>query len=155
MGRMYSVTFDGVGVTASQDLFELIPADDKPIDIVAIMIGQSSDVGDAAAENLRVSILRGHTSGGSGGSSFTPTPLNPADAAAGAAAEINNTTIASGGTAIALYSVAFSAQSGLVEWFPPEARIRVSQANTTVVVRLMAAPTDSLTTSGTLIFEEL
>ena len=155
MGRVYAVSFEGVTVTTQVDFFELTPADDKPIAIHGLFLSQSSDVGDAAEEILRVKIIRGHATGGSGGSAPTPAPLDPADAAAGCAAETNNTTIASTGTAVDLYADAFNIRSGLATIFPPEMRPQASQANTTIVVRLMAAPADSLTMSGTLYFEEL
>lgn len=155
MGRIYSVEFEGTAVTAQVDFFEVSPADDKPIAIHGILLSQSSDVGDAAEEILRVRVIRGHATGGSGGSAPTPAPMNHIDTAAGFAAEVLNTTIASTGTPINLYSHAFNIRSGLELWFPPECRPQASQANTTIVVRLMAAPTDSLTMSGTLIVEEL
>lgn len=155
MARMYAVTFENVSVTAQVDFFELSPADDKPIQIHAIYLSQSSDVGDAAEEMLRVQILRGHTTSGSGGSAATPAPLHSsADAAAGCAAETNNTTIASAGTAVSLHSEAFNIRAGWQFIPTPEMRPGASQANTTLVVRLMAAPADSLSMSGTLILEE-
>lgn len=155
MGRMYSVVFQNVAVSAIQDLFELTPADDKPIVIHSIEVGQSSDAGDAASELLRWSIVRGHTTGGSGGTAPTPAPLNPNDAAAGCAAEVNNTTIASAGTTTTPYASTFNIATGLVYIPTPECRIGASQANTTIVVRLVAAPADALTMDGTLVFEEL
>ncbi len=156
MSRMYAITFENIAVTAAQDFFELSPADDKPVLVHAIYLSQSSDVGDAAEEMLRVTIKRGHTTSGSGGSSFTPVPLeSSANAAAGTTAEINNTTQASAGTAALLHAEAFNIRSGWQYIPTPEARPGASQANTTLVVRLEAAPADSLSMSGTLIFEEL
>lgn len=154
MARRYAVTFENVAVTAAQDFFELSPADDKPVRLLGILLGQSSDAGDAQDELLRIAVLRGHTTSGSGGSAATPAPLNPNDAAAGAAAEVNNTTIASAGTTTTLLADCFNVRSGYQVWFPPECAPEASQANTTVVVRLMAAPADSLTMNGTLYFEE-
>jgi hypothetical protein len=105
---------------------------------------------------LRVAILRGHTTSGSGGSAATPAPLNSsADTAAGATAETNNTTIASAGTAVTLHAETFNIRAGWQYIPTPEMRPGASQANTTIVVRLMAAPADELRVSGTLIFEEL
>lgn len=156
MGRVYAVTFEGVAVTAAQDFFELQPADDKPISIIGILLSQSSDTGDTAEEILRIQVLRAHTTSGSGGSSATPRPVNStADSAAGATAEINNTTIANGGTSIPLFSHAFNIRAGLEHYFPPECRPGANQGDTTIVVRLMAAPADSLTMNGTLYFEEM
>lgn len=156
MGRMYVVTFEGVAVTAAVDFFELSPADDKPILIHGLYLSQSSDVGDTAEEMLRVAIIRGHTTSGSGGSSATPAPLpSSAGVAAGAAAETNNTTIASAGTGVTLHAETFNIRAGWQFIPTPEARPGASQANTTIVVRLMAAPADSLTMSGALVFEEM
>lgn len=156
MGRLYTVSFTGIGVSAQVDFFEISPADDKPVLIHGLYLSQSSDVGDAADEMIRVNILRGHTSSGSGGSSATPVPLqSSAGAAAGFAAETNNTTIASAGTAVVLHAEAFNIRAGMQYIPTPEARPGASQGNTTLVVRLMAAPTDSLTMEGTLIVEEL
>jgi hypothetical protein len=148
--RVYTVEFEGVSVTAAVDLFEITPADDKPIEIVGIFVAQSSDVGDAAAEILRYRVIRGHTTGGSGGAAPTPRPLNRSGVAAGFAAETCNTTIASLGSAVNLHSDAFHIASGLALWLPEGCEWEASQGDTTIVVRLMAAPADALTMSGTL-----
>ncbi len=154
-GRMYTCEFSKVAVTADQDWFELTPADDKPIAIHAVFITQSSDVADAAEEILDFKIMRGHTSSGSGGSSSTPAVLNPLDTAAGATCEVNNTTPATTGTIVDTHSGSFNIRSGLQLIFPPEMRSIASEANTTIVVRLLLDPADSLTMSGTIYFEEL
>ncbi len=152
---MYTCEFSKVAVTADQDWFELTPADDKPIAIHAVFITQSTDVGDAAEEILNFKIMRGHTSSGSGGSSSTPAVLNPLDTAAGATCEVNNTTPASTGTIVDTHSGSFNIRTGLQLIFPPEMRPIASEANTTIVVRLLENPADSLTMSGTIYFEEL
>ena len=155
MGRMYSVIFENVSVSAAQDFFELTPADDKPVAIHAIFLSQISDVGDAAEEMLRLEIVRGHTTGGSGGTGPTPAQLDKSGVAAGCAAEVNNTTIASTGTGVILHAEAFNIRSGWAYVPTPECRPVASQGDTTIVVRLMAAPADAVTISGTLIFEEM
>jgi hypothetical protein len=155
MGRMYSVIFENVAVSAAQDFFEISPADDKPVIIHAVYLSQSTELGDAAEEFLRVEIIRGHTSGGSGGTAPTPVALDPAGAAAGFASEVNNTTIASAGTALILHAETFNVRTGWVYIPTPECRPKASQANTTIVVRLMAAPGDSVTMGGTIYIEEM
>ena len=156
MSRRYAVTFEAVAVTAAQDFFELTPADDKPVRLLGLILAQSSDVGDAAEEILRIKVIRGHATSGSGGSVPTPVALNPSNSAAGAAAEVNNTTIASTGTAVDLLADCFNVRSGYQLWWTPETAPICSEANgIRLTVRLMAAPTDSLTMSGTLYFEEL
>lgn len=154
MGRMYVVTFEGISVTVAVDFFEITPADDKPVTIHALYLSQAPDVGDAAEEMLRVKIIRGHTTSGSGGTTATPAALDPNDTAAGFTAETNNTTIASVGTTADLFADAFNIRAG-EPWIPtPECRPKATQANTTLVVRLMAAPADALTMSGSLFIEE-
>jgi hypothetical protein len=156
MGRIYTVEFEGMAVSAQVDFFELMPADDKPLAIHGVELYQSSDVGDAAEEILRVQLIRGHTTSGSGGSTPVPVRMNPNDAAAGFTADTLNTTIASLGASIDnMWSGAFNIRTGLEKFWPPELRPMAGQGNTTLVFRLMAAPADALTMSGTLYVEEL
>lgn len=153
MGRIYTVEFENVAVTASQDFFELTAADDKPIRIIGLFLAQYSDLGDAAEEILRFRVIRGHTTSGSGGATATPRPVAVSDAAAGFTCEINNTTIASAGTAVNLHSDSFNIRTGTQIWLPPGCGWGTTQA-TLLVVRLLAAPADSLSMSGTLYVEE-
>jgi hypothetical protein len=152
--RIYSVVFDNVAVTAAQDFFEITPADDKPCRFVGLLLSQSSDTGDAQEEILRYAIIRGHTTSGSGGTAPTPRPFDRSGPAAGFAAKVNNTTIASVGTTHSLVNDCFNVRSGLQLWFPPECWPEASQADTTIVVRLLSTPADSLTMTGTLILAE-
>jgi hypothetical protein len=156
MGRIYAVCFENVAVTAAQDFFEVSPADDKPVAIHACYLSQSTELGDAAEEQLRVEIVRGHATTGSGGSAPTPTPLCPTDTAAAFGAEANNTTIASAGTGVIVHAETFNVRSGWVYLPTPECRPICTQASgVLLVVRLMGAPADSVTMSGTLLVEEL
>jgi hypothetical protein len=155
MGRIYTVQFENVAVTAAQDFFEIAPASNTPVALHALLLTQSSDVGDAEEEMLRVSIVRGHSTGGSGGSAGTENPLSPLDTAAAFVAEINNTTIASAGTPLTLLSYSFNIRAGLELWFPPELRPICTAAQTNIVVRLHSTPADSLSMSGTVFVEEL
>ncbi len=155
MGRLYSVEFSKVEVSLDSDLFELTPADDKPIAIHAVFLAQSSDLADAAEEILNFKILRGHTTSGSGGSSSTPAPLNPIDTAAGFTCEVNNTTIATVGTVVDLHSGSWNIRTGLQLVLPPDQRRYATEANTTIIVRLMEDLADAVTMSGTCYVEEL
>ena len=155
MGRVYSVNFENVAVTALQDLVEITPADDHPIKLLGIFLSQSSEIGDAQEEMLRVQILRGYTASGSGGSAQTPVPIDPGDAAATFAAEVNNTTIANTGSPAILHSESFNVRSGLAHYWTPETALKANQGDTTIAVRLLANPADSVTMNGTLYVEEL
>lgn len=155
-GRVYTVEFSGARVTARMDLFEISPADDKPCRLLGLFITQSSDVGDSAEEILRFQIIRGHTTSGSVGTGApTPRPILPNDAAAGFAAEMLNTTLATGGSPVNLHSEAFNIRSGYGNWWPPECCITVAQPNTCLVVRLQDAPADELFMTSTIYVEEL
>lgn len=157
MSRMYTAVFEAVAVTAAQDFFEVNPASNKPCRFVGLFLSQSSDTGDSAEEILRITITRvpATFTSGSGGSSYTPRLVDATGAAAGAAVEINNTTVATtSGTLENLMAYQFNIRTGLELWLPPEQQFMfVNGAGG--VVRLAAAPADSLTMSGTLWFEEL
>lgn len=155
MARMFAVTFSNVAVAAGHDLFEIQPADDKPVLIHGVYLSQNTELGDAAEEQLRIHILRGYTTPGLSGTSYTPVPMNPNSSAAGFTAKINNWTVAQSGTASVLHAENFNLRSGWVFMPTPEARPIANQANTTLVVRLMDNPTDSVTMAGTLIIEEI
>jgi hypothetical protein len=153
MGRLYTVTFEGQTVTnagGDNDLFELDAAAEKPIELVGLELYVTSELGDAAEEWLRLKIIRGHTTSGSTPAvSPTPRPLNPTDAAAGFTAECVNTTIASSGTGVDLWAGGFNVRAGLQLGPLPDGFGFVTSGASLLVVRLMAAPADDVTMSGT------
>lgn len=159
IGREYTVSFENVAVAASQDLFEISPADDKPIKIAGLYldnVGGTADAGDAQEELLRLVVRRGYTSSGTGGTAPTPALLgSSADAAAGFAAEVNNTGLATTGTTADLIALGWNTRIPLRELWPDELMPGCSQANTTVVVRLLSTPADSFQVSGTLFVVEI
>ena len=154
MSRVYSVQFDNVSVSASQDLFEIVPADDVPVKLLGLFLSQSSDVGDAAEEMARIRIVRGFTTSGSGGSAGSPTPMDSVNASAVFTAEMNNTDGAISGASAVLHSEAFNIRSGYANWWTPETFIRVAQGDSRLVVRLAASPADALSMSGTIYIQE-
>jgi hypothetical protein len=157
MSRTYTVVFDNVSCSAAQDFFELTPADDKPIEIVGLVLSQTgvADIGDAAEEFLPIKISRGFATSGSGGSAPTPAPVKVNDTAAGFTAEVNNTTVASTGTEVILWADNFNVRSGYCQWWPPHSEISAAQSNTLLTVRLTRAPADAITLSGTLTVREI
>jgi hypothetical protein len=148
---VYAVTFAAVAVAAAQDLFELVAPADKTLAVRRITIGQYTDFGDSAAEILSVRAIRGYTTGGSGGSAATPAPLS-GSGTSGAAAEVNNTTVAKDGTAVTLLADVFNIAAGFL-WAPAPAEFILVPPSARLVVTV-TAPADSLTMNGTLIFEE-
>ena len=156
MGRRYTVPIAAVASPAAiWDAWELLTLDNKPGKIIRIVLGQTTDLQDANEEALTCSIIRGHTTGGSGGSTTTPQPLDDVDTAAGLVAETMNTTIASGGSAETTHVIVFNLRVGLDHIFPPGSEPKIHQVIDVDrhVVRI-SAPADAVTCSGYLEFEE-
>lgn len=161
MGRIYTVVFNGTLTNAGgdSDLVELTPADDKPIRLVGYVLSQISEVGDAAEEGLRISVIRlpATVTSGSGGSAPTPNPVDDVGAAAGFAAEVNNTTVATtSGTAITLDECGWNERITPMErWWPdPEMRPVARQAQA-LVVRCQTTAADDISLMFTAYVEEL
>lgn len=157
MPRVYTAIFDNVSVTALQDLFELTPAANKPIEILGFSFSQTgnADVGDVAEELLPLQLIRGFTTSGSGGTTPTPAPFDAIDTAAGCVVEANNTTVANTGTTATLWSDNFNVRAGYTMLFPPDMRPRCSAAETRIVLKLPRSPADAILLSGTITFREL
>jgi hypothetical protein len=154
MGRVYSCEFDNLSFSAATtDIFELDAAAEKPIKVLGWIIGQTSDMGDAAAEGLRYRWVRGNTTSGSGGTATTPRPMHVTDAAAGFACEAGNTTAASAGTAVNLVTAPWTIQQADLIWLPAGCEFDTS-GTALLVMRFVAAPTDAITLSGTVWVEE-
>lgn len=156
MARTYTVPFTGVAITAAQDIFQITPVAGKPIKILGLVLGQYTDVGDAASENLSLKISRGWGTTGSGGTDLTTTapPVDPSDAAAGFNAKINNTTVASGGTEVKLFGDVWNTQAGYQMWFPEGVQPGCNSTTGGILTVTITAPADSITANGTLFVVE-
>jgi hypothetical protein len=152
---MYAATFAGVAVTAQQDFFEVTAPSDAIVVIHSVEITQSTDVGDAAAEGLSILHKRGATATGTGGSqAVTPAPLEFGFAAAGGVTDTNNTAKASGGTIVTLHASNWIIQQPYL-WLPTPEMRHVLSPSQRYTVELATTPADSITVSGTLVFEEI
>ena len=153
---MYTINLAPTAFTVAPDLTEIAPADDIPVLVHSFRVWQTTELGDAAEENITLSWVRGNTTGGSGGNTgVTPVPKNHRDTAASMAVETGNTTAASGGTPVTCYSTGWNVRAPLEVVFTPEQRIRADQGNTLLVLRMGAAPTDSTTIGCSVDVEEL
>jgi len=161
MSRIYTVVFQGTVTNAGgdQDWLEVLPADDKPVRLRGMKYGQISEVADAAEEGLRISILRlpATVTSGSGGSAPTPAPLDSADVAAGFAAEVNNTTIATtNGTIITLEELAWNIRNSPYEtWWPDERFAPIVKQGEALIIRQQTTVADDITACLTFYLEEL
>jgi hypothetical protein len=156
MGRVYSIQVNAVAVTAAQDLFEILAAATKPFTIHELVIGQTSDVGDAQDENLLILFKRatGSYTSGSGGSTPAKVAHVTSDTAAGVTAEANNTTQSSAGSGAltTIRAEPFNVRAGYQYLPTPETRIFFTGSEAAVIS--IPAPADSLTLSATLVIEE-
>jgi hypothetical protein len=152
MGRIYTVSFTDVAVSAGQDLIEILVPSAGVIEILRVEVAQKSDYGDAASEGASWRLVRATGASGTGGSSATPAKHLDGDASSTCTCEVNNTTLAT--TRTTLIPRAFNVQAGDV-WIPtPKEVIRVKAAHF-FCVELIASPADAITTSASVTFEEL
>lgn len=158
MGRKYSAQFNGVAVTAQQDVFELVAPSDAVVVVHAIELEQTTEVGDTAEEGLSIILKRGigTVTSGSGGSTPTAQPVEDGDAAFGGTVEANNTTkmVVGTGTLETLAAWAWNVRVPFNKIFTPELRPVISPGNR-LTVELGTTPADSITMNGTIWFEEI
>ena len=160
MARIYSIPFQGTVTNAGgdSDLFEVSPASNKPCKLRGFTLGQTSEVGDAAEEGLRISVIRlpATFTSGSGGSAVTPVPMDSADPASGATCEAGNTTVATtSGTAAIIEELAWNERMSPFEHWYPDAQFCPKVKNGEgLVVRMQTTPADDFSFAGTAWIEE-
>lgn len=162
MRGVYTVSFfEQTIANASGDytLFEIDPAADKPVEIVALFIGNKSEIGDAQEEMVSWSIdyMSGGTFTSSNGTSTTPVKLDPSDGSASGAYETVGSSIATTtGTTVRVHQDTFNIRTGLQLIFPPDMRPKCDgAANSAMLVTLRTALADDATVSGTMYIREL
>lgn len=153
MARIYTAQFNGVAVTAQQDLFAIVAGTNTPITIHELFLSQLTEVGDAMEENLLINIKQGATVAGSGGSAGTAIPRDVDDAASAATVRTNDTTIAGTGTIVTSHSYIWNVRVPLQILFTPELRL-YAKGGRRLVVGLATTPADSITMAGTLTWAE-
>jgi hypothetical protein len=161
MPRMYRVPYTGTITNAGGDvdLIALTPADDKPIRLVGWMIGQSSEVGDAAEENLRLTLRHmTATVTVTGGTGVTPVANRPGTGdvvAAGFTATANSTTVATtNGTSTIMEELAWNERNTPWErWIPEEMRPIALQGEY-LILRQETTAADDYTIEATFFVEE-
>lgn len=144
-GRQYAVTWDAAtAVSAMIDIFEILPADDKPVQLDELTIWQTTDVKDAEEEILQIQVIIGYTTSGSGGASGTVGRLYAGEAAASFTAEVRNTTTATTGTPYIVHADGWNVRAPYI-WTPPPGWQPYGTQAIPLYVRLPVAPADSLT----------
>jgi len=158
MGRIYIAQFNEVAVTAAQDLFEIVAPSTGIVRIHNWSILQNTDAGDAEDEILRIETVRGDgtVTSGSGGSTLTPQPIDNGDGAASSTVEANNTTRMAVGTGVLdiLEQYGWNVRVGMEKIYTPETYPTISPSDRWTL-SLDDTPTDSITMSGHVTFEEI
>lgn len=154
MSGLYTVQFNGVAVTAQQDLFELVGSATKPFVILGFTLSQTTEIADAQEEGLSILVKSGQTTSGSGGSAPTPVANDSTAAAAGFTAEANNTTKATAGTIVTHSAYSWNVRMPLEVLFTQEQQL-IMVAARRCTVELGTTPADSITMNGTIWVQEI
>lgn len=154
MSRVYTVQFNGVAVTAQQDLFEIVAPADAVVVIHDLHLSQLTEVADAAEEQLLVLMKSGQTTSGAGGTAPTAVPVELGDAAFGGTVEVNNTTKATLGTIVTHAAWHWNVRVPFDVVFTPETRPVLSPSRRWTL-ELATTPADSITMGGYATIEEI
>jgi hypothetical protein len=157
--RCYTVVFAASAQTNAVDWFELTATSTSGIALLGLDISQTTELGDAAEEQIDWYIKRAsgsYTSGSGGNTSVARTPVRAGDAAATFTAETLNTTkIAVGsGTLTTVHNSSFNLRNGLIQYWTPETAITTSVSQA-LAIGMTGNPADSVTWVGTAYVAEL
>lgn len=156
LGRKYTAPFSAVTIAANtpQDFFEILAPTKSVVLILDWNIFQTSDVGDAAEEILRIETVEGigAVTSGSGGTTVTPRP-SPGDPAFAGVVKANNTTRMAVGTGslFTLPQHGWNVRSEYQKIYIPEARPVISPGDRWTL-SLPVGPADPLTAGGSVTF---
>jgi hypothetical protein len=149
---IYSAPIDALAFTTATDVFEITAAASTRVMIHQLELCQTTDLSDAAEEVLRIGWYRGVTAGATG-TALTESPYNDSNNGAATAAVVaNRGTASTGGTL--LHIIGWNIRIPLEKIWTPETR-PILELSTVGTFKLLAAPADSITVSGTLLWEEL
>lgn len=153
MAFLYTASQDAQAISTAVDLLFCTVATDKPVRLWGFDIANTTDLGDANEEVLRIGIYSGVTGGGSG-SALTEVGVNDLAPTAGAAWVGQATASTSGTLRKTIY---WNVRQAGPAWIAtiPDACVKVSAANDPIAFRLLAAPADSITLSYEVLWEEL
>lgn len=162
MPRIYRVPYQGTLAAAGGDcdLLSVQPADDKPCRIIGWIIGQTTELGDAAEENLRITVrhMAATFTVGSGGSAVTPVANRAGTTdvvAAACTTRCNDTTVATtSGANTVMEELSWNERNTPWErWIPEEMRPMAIQGEA-LVVRNETTVADDLSIQMTFFIEE-
>lgn len=121
MPRVYSVDPGQFTFTARSDVMALVPANEKPITLIGLILVVTSEIGEAQEEWLTVNIMSiDAPSGGTGSVDGVPTPrpMDEFDAAAGFTSSVRVDGVLTGGTQFSRHSDAMNVRERYERWWP-------------------------------------
>src|SRR6185437_564932 len=160
MPRVYRIPYTGTLTAAGcdADLVVIQPASNKPCRFVGWVVSQVSEVGDAAEEDVQITVRHmTATVTVTGGTAVTPVPNHPGtDTAAGLTATCNCTTVATtSGASTTMEQLGWNERNTPWErWIPEELR-PVAINGEALVVRMETTLADDMTGTLTFFVEEL
>lgn len=159
MGRKWVLPWTATVTAAggNTDLWEINPADDKPVVLRKLTLGQVSEIKDAEEEGLRISIKRLLATVTTGdGTAGTAEELGASNQSPGFSWEYNGPTVAtSSGTTEILGEIGWiNRQTPMEIWFPEEYAPKVVQGEA-LIIRLETTLADDMTFVGEVYVEEL
>ena len=149
---IHAAAIDALAFTTATDVFEVTAPSTARIRFHQLDLCQTTDLGDAAEEVLRIGYYRGVTAGATGTALTENTYVDSNDGAATAAVVANRGTASTGGTLLQI--IGWNIRIPLQYIWTPET-MPVIEVSTVGTFKLLAAPADSVTVSGTLLWEEL
>jgi hypothetical protein len=154
MPRLYSVSFEDVAISVAQDLVQIKGATGKMLRIRRVYVSAvDTSPGTNQFMSLRCRFLGATVTDGSGGSTPTPKPFDPGDAAASFSALANNTTKAtSSGTVNILEDNGCNIFAGYDYMFPYPPDVGPSES---FVFELLQGPNGAIHLSGGVVVEEI
>lgn len=160
MSGVYTVPLDHtvVGINSGVDgidLCELVAGAAQPLILLAVHLGQITELGDAQEEQLVVRFRSGHTNSGAGGSSVTPGNTDTGSAETAVfTAEAFNPQKASGGTIINHYPWTWNIR-GPFDIILPESMQIIIAAGRRCVLDIASPLLDAMTIGGHLVVQEI
>ncbi len=149
--RVYRIPIVATSLTVAADLIESVGASGGMEWLTEVRFGQTTELGDAAEEQIGVSLVTGHTTSGSGGNTSVVPLTDVGDTAYGGTVESLNTTQATAGTSVTKMLGMWNVRTEFL-WMPvpkPNGPAGLLLPHTDRwVIRLNAAPTDAITVSG-------
>lgn len=159
-GRIFTIPFTATVTNAggNADLWEILPADDHPVRIRGIILGQTSEVGDTAEEAIDISVIRmtATVTSGNGTAGAPECPESNAIAPNFASETFGATVATTTGATDILYRYAWNLRSSPFEiWYPDDNQFcPIARQTEALLVRMNSTVADDITFVGTLVVEE-